>query len=213
MKNHPLLANLNNKQTQDLQSISRIKELRKNEGLKLNKAEIYLLIEGKVKNSQIDRDGNEIIKEVISEGGIFGEIALHPSPHTEFVEALTYRVLICVIRTRDFEGFLERNPSLAVNFSKTVWAKLRQTEDKYTSLVLKDAKTRLLHFFQDWALREGERDGNRVLLKNYLTHEEIASLICATRVTVTSILNKLKAAGYIRYSKKMIEIPDINALA
>ena len=125
---------------------------------------------------------------------------------------MSYRVLLCVVSVANFEWFLERNPSVAVSFSKVVWNKLRFAENKYADLVLKDARERLVIFFKSWALKEGSPEGKKFTLKNYLTHEEIASLICTTRVTVTTILNKLKKEGTIRYTKKFIEIPDINAL-
>ncbi|MDX2304863.1 MAG: Crp/Fnr family transcriptional regulator [Microscillaceae bacterium] len=212
LKNHTLLSNLQEPQLEDLHRISRIKELKNGQGIKLNDKEIYLLIEGKLKVSEIDAEGNEIIKEIVSEGGVFGDISRENRASCEFVQALSYRVLLCVIPAANFEWFLERNPSLAVKFSKAVWTKFRLTESKYANLVLKDARARLINFFKEWALKEGIRDGKKFTVKNYLTHEEVASLICTTRVTVTTILNKLRKEGIIRYSKKIIEIPDIQAL-
>ena len=47
LKNHSLLANLQSSQLDDLNRISRIKELKNGQGLKINDKEIYLLIEGK----------------------------------------------------------------------------------------------------------------------------------------------------------------------
>ena len=212
LKNHSLLANLQSSQLDDLNRISRIKELKNGQGLKINDKEIYLLIEGKLKVSEIDIDGNEIIKEIVSEGGVFGNICREHRTSCEFVQAMSYRALLCVVSAANFEWFLERNPSIAVSFSKMVLNKLRFAENKYADLVLKDARERLLAFFKNWALKEGAPEGKKFTLKNYLTHEEIASLICTTRVTVTTILNKLKKEGIIRYTKKFIEIPDINAL-
>ena len=212
LKNHTLLANLQQSQLDELDRISRIKELKNNQGLKLDEKKIYLLIEGKLKVSEIDIEGNEIIKEIVSEGGVFGNISHESRTSCEFVQALSYRVLLCVVSATNFEWFLERNPGIAVKFSKTIWNKLRFAENKYANLVLKDARARLVNFFRDWALKEGVHEGKVLTLKNYLTHEEIASLVCTTRVTVTTILNKLRKEGIIRYSKKFIEIPDINAL-
>lgn len=212
LKNHTLLANLKENQLNDLHGIIRIKSFKKGTAFRLNSDEVYLLMEGKVKMSEIDQDGQEIIKEIISDGGFFGKLGQEDKNACEMIEVLTYRALVCVISSSSFEWFLEKNPDLAVKFSQTVWNKFRQTENKYANLVLKDARTRLIHFLKDWALKEGKKEGNKITLKNYLTQEEIASLVCATRVTVTSILNALRKEGLIRYSKKHIEIPDIQAL-
>ena len=78
--------------------------------------------------------------------------------------------------------------------------------------MFKDVKSRLNGFLKDWAEREGIRSGNETVLKNYLTHQDIAGLICATRQTVTQLLNDLESEGILAYTRQEIVIKDLQRL-
>lgn len=64
-----------------------------------------------------------------------------------------------------------------------------------------------------WAINEGKDTPEGVLIKNYLTHNEIASLISSSRQTVTTIINELKEEGALSYSRSQIVIPNIAMLS
>jgi CRP/FNR family transcriptional regulator len=52
-------------------------------------------------------------------------------------------------------------------------------------------------------------ENNQLTVKNYLTHQDLASLTGATRQTVTSILNQLEKENKILYSRSQITIPNV----
>ena len=103
---------------------------------------------------------------------------------------------------------MQNNPMLAMNYAAQVSAKLRRLECRHSNLVFKDAKTRLIGFFKDWAHREGDRKGDTIVLDNYLTHNDIAGIISTSRQSVTTLLNELKEGGMIYYNRKHIEFSD-----
>jgi CRP/FNR family transcriptional regulator len=105
---------------------------------------------------------------------------------------------------------LLRNPSLALSYTKLVGLKLKRIKNHYANLVSKDAKTRLLSFMKEWAEREGKREGNRVIIENYLTQNDIAQIICTSRQTATVLLNELEENGLMYYGRKEIIIEDIS---
>ncbi len=85
-------------------------------------------------------------------------------------------------------------------------------ENKYANLVFKDVRSRFIGFLKDWSSKEGVVSQNEVVLKNYLTHQDIASLICSTRQTVTSLFNELKENGTLDYSRTEIITKNMAAL-
>ena len=85
-------------------------------------------------------------------------------------------------------------------------------KNKYSNLVFKDVKSRLVAFLIDWAKKEGVTSGKEVVLENYLTHKDLANLICASRQTVTELLNELITDQILVYSRKVITIPDFSRL-
>ncbi len=76
-------------------------------------------------------------------------------------------------------------------------------------MVTRDVKSRLMYYFTEWAKSEGKRLGDKIIIKNHLTHNDIANLISTSRQTVTVILNELKEAGHIKYNRKEIEFYNL----
>lgn len=172
----------------------------------------YFIISGKIKLCEIDCAGNELIKDVLKENDFFGDL-LPTRNHLnfEYVEVISGRVLICKIPSLVINDLIKNNPNFSLKLNTELWEKYKKIENRFKNVAyLKDVKTRLINFFKDWATSEGEQIGSTVKLQNYLTHKDIASLICSTRVTVTNILNQLREAGDINYSKGQIEIVDIH---
>ena len=76
-------------------------------------------------------------------------------------------------------------------------------------MVTKDVKSRLLYCFKEWARKEGKQLGDKVVIKNSLTHNDLANMISTSRQTVTVILNELKESGVINYNRKEIEFSRV----
>lgn len=173
---------------------------------------VYLILSGVLKLGEINENGEEMIKEVVKEGDLFGELIQTSTDfHYEFAEAISSRVMLALIPSRILHDTMKNNSGFAMNYSKAIWLRYKKFEKRYRNLAfLKDTKSRLISFFKDLALSEGSRKGNNIVFRNYLTHQEIASMIGTTRVTVTNILNQLRDSGSINYCKRQVEIVDID---
>jgi len=170
---------------------------------------IFLLLQGKIKINEIDDMGRELVKDIINEGDFFGSIGLEAEPPTDdFATALTDNTLVCSFPLHEFQLILERNPVMALTYAKSMSGKLRRLEDRHAELVFKDVKSRLINFFKNWAIREGSREGNKIILKNYLTHSDIAGFIATSRQSVTQLLNEMRETGFLFYNRKQIEINE-----
>lgn len=110
----------------------------------------------------------------------------------------------------DFENLLARNPSLALSYTKFVGLKMKRFKNNYSNLVSKDAKSRLVSFLKDWAEKEGNKEGNKVTINNYLTQTDIAQIICTSRQTATLLIKELEEKNLIYYNRKEIIIDDIH---
>ena len=86
---------------------------------------------------------------------------------------------------------------------------MKRLKNNYANLISKDAKTRLLTFIKEWAERDGKQEGNRVIIENYLTQNDIAQIICTSRQTATLLLNELEENGLMHYGRKEIIIENI----
>ena len=216
LRDHKLFRTLSFGQIRQLCIITGFKKAQKGEVIYFSSSDlprIFLLKKGNIKIVAIDEDGNETIKDIIQKGDLFGELTLETdSQVNEYSKVLSDDVAICSFLMSDFEDLLLRNPSLALSYTKFVGLKMKRIKNSYANLISKDAKTRLFQFLKDWAEKEGERVGNKVVIENYLTQNDIAQIICTSRQTATHLLNEMETNGTIIYSRKEIIITDISKL-
>ena len=216
LRDHKLFRTLSFGQIRQLCIITGFKKAQKGEIIYFSSSDlprIFLLKKGNIKIVAVDEAGNETIKDIIQKGDLFGELTLEAdSQVNEYAKVLSDDVAICSFLMSDFEDLLLRNPSLALSYTKFVGLKMKRIKNSYANLISKDAKTRLFQFLKDWADQEGERVGNKVVIENYLTQNDIAQIICTSRQTATHLLNEMEINGTIIYSRKEIIITDISKL-
>ena len=216
LRDHKLFRTLSFAQIKQLCIITGFKKASKGEIIYFSSSDvprIFLLKKGNIKIVAVDEDGNETIKDIIQKGDLFGELTLeNDSESNEYAKVLSDEVAICSFLMSDFENLLLQYPSLALSYTKFVGLKMKRIKNSYANLVSKDAKTRLFQFLKDWADREGDKEGDKVVLENYLTQNDIAQIICTSRQTATHLLNEMEAHGLLLYNRREIIIPDINQL-
>jgi CRP/FNR family transcriptional regulator len=216
LRDHKLFRTLSMSQIKQLCIIIGFKKAKKGEIIYFSSSDvprIFLLKKGNIKIVSIDEEGNETIKDIIQKGDLFGELTLENDKNSnEYAKVLTDDVAICSFLMSDFEDLLLRNPSLALSYTKFVGLKMKRIRNSYSNLISKDAKTRLYQFLKDWAEKEGKRTGNKVVIENYLTQNDIAQIICTSRQTATQLLNEMETSGTLQYNRKEIIIKDVTKL-
>ena len=216
LRDHKLFWTLSMSQIKQLCIIVGYKKAKKGDIIYFSSSDVprvFLLKKGNIKIVSVDEDGNETIKDIIQKGDLFGELELDSDRNSnEYAKALTDEVAICSFLLSDFENLLLQNPSLALSYTKFVGLKMKRIKNSYANLMSKDAKTRLLNFLKDWAEKEGRKDGNRIIIENFLTQNDSAQIICTSRQTATSLLNELEENGVMHYGRKEIIIEDITKL-
>ena len=216
LRDHKLFRTLSFKQMKQLCIIMGFKEAKKGEVIYLSSSDvprIFVLKKGNIKIVAVDEAGNETIKDIIKKGDLFGELTLEADGESnEYAKVLSDDVAICSFLLSDFEEVLLKNPGLALSYTKIVGLKMKRIKNSYSNLISKDAKTRLVLFLKDWAEKEGTQIGNKVIIENYLTQNDIAQIICTSRQTATQLLNEMEAKGTLLYNRKEIIIADITTL-
>ena len=140
---------------------------------------------------------------------MFGDITPADQINYEYAEVISERASFLSIDYEMFQRMMKNNPSLAINYLNKVSEKFKRLENRYVNMVMKDVKNRLLYYFRELAQKEARKLGDKIIVKNYLTHNDIASLISTSRQTVTVILNELKEAGQINYNRREIEFYNL----
>ena len=175
---------------------------------------LFFLIRGRIKLGTFAYDGREVIKEILQPSVIFGDLALAGEPlRTEFAQAMNDDVEFLSVRVSDFQTLMQQNQRLVFAFLQHLSNRLQRVEERLASLVLKDARERIIDFLVDTAGKEGRRVGYETLVKHSLTQQEIANLTGTSRQTVTSVLNDLRKSNLIYFNRNSILIRDLEKLA
>jgi len=173
-----------------------------------DKAEtVYILKEGRIRITQFSAAGKELTVDILEPGDIFGELTVAGEQVRESSAAAMEDSYICAIRRKDFEDFIGKIPDLSLTITKWIGLRLRRVESRFMDMLFQDVRTRLITVFRDLAQKYGvpADDGRKIEIR--LSHKEIASLIGATRETVTLELNNLKRSGDILMEGKYFVLP------
>lgn len=166
---------------------------------------IYFLKEGKVKISRISEDGRTTTLQLIGPGEIFGESAiLGQERHENFAEVVEDAV-ICTLSKDLLSEMMERNPGLNRSVTKFIGFRIRKIEARMEDLVFKDARERVITFLKRYISTFGKKLVDGIMVRPFLTHQEIADLTATTRQTVNAILNDLVREGKIQYTRRFIK--------
>lgn len=212
LKSHPLCSDVDESKLMQLCTVVKVHNVCKTDVIDYGDgaySKIYLIVKGKVKIAEANDLGDELIKDILAEGDMFGDLSLTGHPDAEeYAAVLTTNTILLSMNVSDFKNAIHTTPLMALNYAKKVSSKLKRMEDRHADLVFKDAKARLIRFIKDWARKDGNRIGNKIVLNNYLTHSNIACFIATSRQSVNVLLNELRNAGMLYYNRKRIELND-----
>lgn len=209
LKNHPLMASLSEHKLTEAASLAKIKTVYRGEVIGYGEGgytRVHFLVKGKVKLTDNSDPENELVKDILTEPDIFGDLALEGKLTDESAEALTANTIICSFQVNDFRRILEENPMMILAYAKKVTIKLQRMENRHADLVFRDTKDRLIRFIKQWARTDGNHMDDKIILNNYLTHSDIAGFIATSRQSVNMLLNELRTSGMLCYNRKHIEL-------
>jgi CRP/FNR family transcriptional regulator len=216
IRNYDLWAHLTDEEYEELNIVHNFIEAPKGDYIyfeAFHHNKLYFVKEGYIRIGYIDDSGREVIKEIIHQGELFGQITLEKSSlNGEFAQAYKSEVSLCAFSIDDFERLLQKKPALALKYSKQVGSKLRHIENRLVNLLNKDVKTRLTNFLWQLVQKHADPTASTICIPNYLTHEDIANLIGSSRQTVTTLFNELAADGIITYNRQEICFPDVKKI-
>jgi CRP/FNR family transcriptional regulator, cyclic AMP receptor protein len=212
LKTFNIATNLNETQSKELCDNMTHKEAKKGQVVyaKGGDKKIFLMVCGKIKISEINEKGDEMIKELVVPGELFGDVMLHyEGPNYEYAEVVSERAIYYVIDQMQLASMMQSNQILMMNYMAKVSEKFKNLESRYINMISKDVKARLIYCFKEWARKEGKKSGTVVVVKSSLTHSDLASLVSTSRQTVTEILNGWRETGDISYDRKEIRFSEL----
>lgn len=175
--------------------------------------DVMLLAEGRVKLCSLTSDGKESILAFIEAGELFGELSiLGESVREEHAETIADSTII-LIPGDELERLMGESALLAVGVTKLIGWRRRRIERRLKTLLFKSIRDRVVHLLLDLVEQYGKSTAEGVELSARFSHQDLASVIGATRESVTVALGELRDQGVVHVSRKRLVVRDLNRLA
>lgn len=173
---------------------------------------VYVLKKGRIKLSVLSESGKEFAIDIFQPGDIFGEFALvDEETRSNMAQALD-DALMWVFGKRDFTRLLETRPKLAMNYIRLVGGRRRRMEKKLSDITTKDVAARVCELLHEISTNSATASHAAPELLVPLTHQDVASLIGASRQTTTTILNDLERRDIIELGRGWIRVTHLKEL-
>lgn len=175
-------------------------------GRKKISKDVYFLKSGTVKIVNYSSGGDEVIKYIIKRGDIFGIMGLMDFDNEDDYAVAMEDSIVCVIDSKYMKRMMEENRDLNNYIFKLTGIRIKKLERNLTSLIYKDANTRIEDFIKDYVSEMGEEKEDCIIAKNLLSNADIGKLTSTSRQTVNKTLNELRRINIIDFDKDMIKV-------
>jgi len=169
---------------------------------------VYLVSGGKVRLINYDENGNEILRQIVKKGELFGEnLLLGESTRDEYAIACSNKTAVCDVNITIMQKLMRENERFSTTVYQYLGFKIKKMTRRLELLIGKDVSTRITAFIYDMY-----EECDEVNIYNALTQKEIACLLATSRESVARVFNDLKEKGIIEYDRKTIYIKDLQTL-
>jgi len=174
---------------------------------------IFFINEGRIKISVMNEEGKEITKVILGRGEVFGELALLGEERRHDTATALEDTSVCVVSLEELRGLMRDRSDLNLFFMKMFGSRQLEMERRLESLVFRDSRSRIVEYLLHLATTKGQRIGYEWVVRNFITHQEIANLTATSRQTVTTTLNDLRFKKLLTFNRSRLLIRDLDKLA
>lgn len=172
---------------------------------------LFFIRGGVVKTGTITQQGREIIYDVRKDGDVVGELcALDTSRRDRAVAVEATRAI--VIGFEEVVATLTGNTLLLTTFIAALSGVLADAYEQLNRVVRGDVSHGLIAVLKTLARKLGRPRGSLVEIDAYLTQEELAQMVVASRERVSTALNALRRGGVVHYSIDGHLLLDLDAI-
>ncbi|MEZ5652472.1 MAG: Crp/Fnr family transcriptional regulator [Burkholderiaceae bacterium] len=161
---------------------------------------LYVVLAGELSVYVSDENGKEIELNRLGKNEFFGELMLANAVRTASVRTIEASRL-CLVHRSDFEAFVMASPEIAVQLIHALIERVTALTSSVRNLALMDVYGRVARLLLDASIVEDEKS-----VVPDVSQREIADRVGASAAMVNRILKDLTTGGYIRVSRKRIEL-------
>lgn len=173
----------------------------------------YILVEGRVRLTQVTSEGHQVLVRFISPGETIGIIAalentVYPlsAQAVEECQALAWD-------STTLEQLMERYPRIAINGLRLVSQRWHELEERYLELATERVERRIAQTLLRLARQVGRKVEGGILIDLPLTRQDLAEMTGTTLYSVSRILSRWEQENLVETGRERVLICYPHGLA
>lgn len=153
--------------------------------------DLYIVLDGIVKASLLNQDGEELILATFCKGDFFGEMSLLDGKPRSATMIAVEDSILGILRREKFLLTVKDDPMIAIDLLSALVERMRMANGMIESLAFLDVSQRLVKLLLQIAKTEGDIDKEGFFRIKKLTHKELAAHTGASREAITKVMKVL----------------------
>jgi len=167
---------------------------------------LHLVVQGRVKVTIPLDDGEQTVVDIFTTDDFFGESSLLGAERYAERACALDNVTLMSWSGQEIEEQIERQPRLGIALLQMLVRRGLDYEQRLQSFALDKTPERVVRTLLRFADRLGSRTEDGSIKIPPLTHQVISEYVGTSREIVTFQMNHLRQKGFLRYSRKGIQV-------
>jgi CRP-like cAMP-binding protein len=167
---------------------------------------VYVLLQGRIKLTQVTPDGQQIILSYAGPGEAFGVIAvLSEVSYPVSAQAVEDSQVIGWDQGR-MEYLMQQYPRIGLNAVRILAGRIREFQDRVRELSTERVERRIARALLRLAQQAGRKTPDGVLINLPLSRQDLAQMTGTTLFTVSRTLSQWETRGIIQAGREQVTI-------
>ena len=171
------------------------------------------MAEGRIRICSTTPDGKQTILAFVEPGEVFGELSLIENGQREERAEAAANSTVILLPNDHLRSLMEQSAALSLGVTKLIGLRRKRVERRLRSLLFRNNRDRLSHLLIELSEQYGNPTADGIELSIRLSHQDLASIIGATRETVTTLLGEMQSEGLLKIRRQRLLILDLRKLA
>lgn len=172
----------------------------------------YVLIEGRLRVTQVTSEGHQVIVRIVNPGDLFGIAKALQRPDYPGTATAVSDSVVMGWPTDKWSGFMGRYPSMAMTAMQTMGGRLQEAQTRLRELATEEVERRVAHTVLRLGSQSGRQEAEGIRIDFPISKQDIAEMTGTTLHTVSRILTAWENAGLVVGGRQKLLLKDLQRI-
>ncbi len=215
LKKIPIFKGLRDVDYSKIFHLGKIKRFQKNISLfhQGDEAEgIFIILEGKIKISQIGEEGNQVLLRVLGPGQLVAGIAVLENGTYPGTGTTLEKTTIFCLDKADFLHLMSQYPPVALGIVQLLLKRISELQKRFREIATEKVEVRISRTLLRFASYHGIKKPEGILIDFPLTRQDLAEFTGTTLFSVSRLLKSWEREGLVESGRKRVTLLKVEKL-